>query len=138
MDINFCSTRNYTNSCGNTYCIIGLEKEKGKEIKNMKTLRKRTKIEAIGLALLILALSIGSVLGTTILKDPSGTTPGNGFVNPTYIWNSNGQCWVATATNLQTSLNLRGTTFLPASTITINFTITIPSNTSPLPSPIQM
>ena len=96
----------------------------------MKTLRKRTKIEAIGLALLILALSIGSVLGTTILKDPSGTTPGNGFVNPTYIWNSNGQCWVATATNLQTSLNLRGTTFLPASTITINFTITIPSNTS--------
>lgn len=95
----------------------------------MKELKKRTKIEAICLILLTLILSFSSVFGDTVTNDQDGTLD-NGFFNPTFIWNSNGQSWIANATNLQTSLNLGGTTFLPSSTITINSTITLTSNVS--------
>lgn len=88
---------------------------------------KRTKLEAVGLVLLMLCISIGSVYGT-LSKDPSGTTPGNGFINPNYIWNSNGQSWVATGPNIQASLNLSGTTYLPAKTIYINTSLLMGNN----------
>lgn len=88
---------------------------------------KRTKIEVVGLALLMLCISIGSVYGT-LLKDPPGTNPGNGFINPNYIWNSNGQSWVATGPNIQASLNLSGTTYLPAGIIYINTSLLMKDN----------
>ena len=90
-------------------------------------LRKRTKLEAIGIALLFVCISVGSVFGT-ILKDPVGTTPGNGFVNPNYIWNSNGQTWTATGPNIQASLNLSGTTYLPSKTLYINTSLLMRNN----------
>ena len=96
----------------------------------MKVLSQRTKIEAIGLALLMLALSVGSVFAVKFSTDQSETPPGDGFFNPIYIWNSNGQYWNANATNLQTSLNLGGTTYLPSETIITNSTITVPSDVS--------
>jgi len=54
-----------------------------------KIIKKRTKLWAILAVMLFLAINLGSVYGT-LLKDPSGTTPGSGLVNPTYLENSKG------------------------------------------------
>jgi len=88
----------------------------------MRIIKLKTKAEVIGLALLMLCIGVGNIYGT-LLKDPVGTTPGYGFYNPTYIWNSNGQSWIATGPNLQASLNLSGVTYFPGNT-------TIYTNTS--------
>jgi hypothetical protein len=88
--------------------------------KFMKALKKRTKIEAVGMILLMVVISLSSVFGG----------PGDSSSDITYIWNGNGQSWVANATNLQTSLNLSGVTYFPATTIYTNKTITMPSDSS--------
>jgi len=54
-----------------------------------KIIKKRTKFLAVIVILLFLAINLGSVYGT-LLKDPSGITPGSGLVNPTYLENSKG------------------------------------------------
>ena len=95
--------------------------------KYMKALNNRTKIEVVGVALFILILFISSVFGATILSE---NTPGDGHYDITYIWNGNGQSWVANAINLQTSLNLGGVTYFPATTIYTNTTIKMPSYSS--------
>ena len=95
--------------------------------KYMKALNNRTKIEVVGVTLFILILSISSVFGGTTLSE---NTLGDGYYDITYIWNGNGQSWVANATNLQTSLNLGGVTHFPATTIYTNTTITMPSCSS--------
>jgi hypothetical protein len=90
-------------------------------IKYMKGLKKRTKIEVIGVTLLMVVISLSSVFG-----NPDGNDS-----TILYIRNGNGNFWiVANATNLQESLNQRGVTYFPAVTIYTNHSITIPSNAS--------
>lgn len=87
---------------------------------NMKALKKRTKIEVIGMILLMIAISFSSVFG----YDGSDQ-------NIKYIRNGNGHYWmVANATNLQESLIEGGVTYFPETTIYTNKTITMPSHAS--------
>ena len=93
-------------------------------------LKIRTKIEAIALTLFLISIAVGSVWAVTTFNDSAGTISRLGFRDPTLIWNSNGQSWVATAENLQLSLNQTGITYFPATTIITNKTITMPSNSA--------
>ena len=91
-------------------------------------LQKRTKVEALVIFLLLVALAVGSVYGVSLTLNSRGTRPSNGYSNPEYIWNSNGQFWPASAENLQASLDLGGVTYFPATTLSTNATILLPSD----------
>jgi hypothetical protein len=60
----------------------------------MKPIKLRTKIEAVGLGLLLIALSIVGVFGVTRTITSSSDT------YETLIRNSNGKYWAATGANL--------------------------------------
>lgn len=94
------------------------------------TVRKRTKIEAIAVVLLVVAITVGSVYAVSTLRTTSMSRPSNGFSSPEYIWNSNGMFWTASADNLQASLDLGGVTYFPAITIETNVSLLMPSGSA--------
>jgi hypothetical protein len=98
---------------------------RGEEVLSMAV--KSTKMKALVIVLLFVALTVGSVYAVSTLRSPPAR-PSNGFSSPEYIWNSNGMFWSASAENLQASLDLGGITYVPAVTIVTDASIVMPSN----------
>ena len=96
----------------------------------MIKIKLRTKIEIICAIFLLMFLAAVSVASLTRTISDSAD---NSY---TFIRNSNGNYWVATATNIQLAINdvytnltnNRGTVWLPAGTLTITAQITLRSN----------
>jgi hypothetical protein len=86
-----------------------------------KTIKLRTKIEAVSLVLLLIALSFTVVYGNRIISDTSDTVD-------TYIKNSNGKYWTATADNLQLAIYDLNSTGGGWVQVPYNFTIGTPVN----------